>query len=116
MVPSIDSTALLQARRSKRFDNMFDRLYKEKLDLIGENELLKHEHAALEENLETMQRELNISNQWYSEAIGELDKVTDELTLFKETFHAQGIRLLNGDPFDVSPSPLGLEEWPFLSV
>ena len=88
---------------------MFDRLYKEKLDLIGENELLKHEHAALEENLD-------ISNQWYSEAIGELDKVTDELTLFKETFHAQGIRLLNGDPLDVSPSPLGLEEWPFLSV
>lgn len=46
MVPHVDSTMLLQGRRSKKFDDMFDRLYKEKLDLIGENELLKHKHAA----------------------------------------------------------------------
>ncbi len=116
MVPHVDSTVLLQARSSKKFDDMFDRLYKENLDLIGENELLKHEHAALEGKLETMQRELNMSNQWRLEAIQELDEVTDELTLFKETFQAQGFRLPNGDPSDVCSHPLGLEEWPFLSV
>ncbi len=116
MVPHVDSTALLQARRSKNLDDMFDRLYKENLDLIGENEILKHNHAAVEQKLENLQRELDDSNQWRLEAIGKLDEVADELTLFKETFHAQGFRLPNGDPSDVCCHPLGLQEWPFLSV
>jgi len=110
VVPHVDSTALLQARRSKMFNDMFDTMFKGQLDLIGENELLKHNHAALERKLNTMQRELDISNQWRLEEAGELDKVTDELTLFKETLHAQGLRLPNRDPFVVSHPPLGLEE------
>ena len=59
----VDSTALLQARSSKKFDDMFNTMFKEKLDLIGENELLKHNHAALEQKKENLQRELDISNQ-----------------------------------------------------
>ncbi|DBA90296.1 TPA: hypothetical protein ACH3X1_003583 [Trebouxia sp. C0004] len=97
-------------RRKEIFDNMFDSVFKEKLDLIGENELWKHHHAVLEQKLESTQRELDISNQWLLEANEELDEVTDELTLFKETLHAQGLRLPNGDPFVVSHPPLGLEE------
>ena len=110
MVPRIDSTALLQAHRRKQYNDMFDTMFKQQLDLIGENELLKHEHTALEERLERMQRELDISNQWRLEADEEVDQVTDELTLFKETLHAQGFRLPNGDPIIVSQSPLGFEE------
>ncbi len=117
MVPNIDSTTLLQARRRKMFDDMFDSMFKGQLDLIGENKLLKHKHAALERKLQNVQRELDISNQCCLVADGELDKVTDELTMFKETLHAQGLRLPNGDPIIVSHPPLGFEEcWPFPSV
>ena len=117
MVPHIDSTALLQARKRKMFDDMFDTMFKRQLDLIGENELLKHQHAALEQKLQNVQRDLDISTQCCLEADGELDKVTDELTLFKETLHAQGFRLPNGDPIIVSHPPLGFEEcWPLPSV
>jgi predicted RNase H-like nuclease (RuvC/YqgF family) len=95
---AIDSTALLQARSSKskkRSDEEFDSMFKERLDLTGENELLKHSHAALERTLESMQRDLDTANEWRLEAIEELDEVTDELTLLKETLHAQGLRLPN---------------------
>ncbi|DBA92279.1 TPA: hypothetical protein ACH3X2_003707 [Trebouxia sp. C0005] len=97
-------------RRSKVFDDIFDTMFKARLDLEGENELLKHNHAALEQQLEKLQRELDISSQWRLEAMGELDEVTDELTLIKETLHAQGFRLSNGDPFVVSHPPLGFDE------